>query len=73
MDGPATIGGAQADGSTGSTSRKLEETLDKVASHLDKLAQPKKPTLGERLGEANRHLHQEQAETRIAMSAHAHD
>nr|WP_311528559.1 hypothetical protein [uncultured Ralstonia sp.] len=73
MEAAATIGGAQGAGNAGSTSKKLEETLDKMASHLDKLATPKKPTLGERLGEANRHLHQEQAETRIAMSAHAHD
>lgn len=37
------------------------------------MTQPKKPTLGERLGEANRHLSQEQATTHVSISGHHHD
>jgi len=65
-----TASGAAIGGPPGSGSSKLEETLERLTNHL---TQPKKPTLGERLGEANRHLSQEQAETRISMSPHHHD
>jgi len=51
-------------------SSKMEDVLEKLTNHL---TQPKKPTLGERLGEANRHLAQERAETRVSISGHAHD
>lgn len=72
-EGAATIGGAQAAGSTG-TGQRLEEILDKLASNIGQPPQPpRKPTLGERLGEANRHLSQEQATTHVSVSGHQHD
>jgi len=67
---PGSADGAAIGGPPRSGSPKLEETLEKLTKHL---TQPKKPTLGERLGEANRHLSQEQAETRISMSPHHYD
>lgn len=71
MEGPATIGGAQAAGGTGSGSQRLEEVLDKLASHIGQPPQPpRKPTLGERLGDANKHVSQEGAETRVSISGH---
>lgn len=72
-EGAATIGGAQAAGSTG-TGQRLEEILDKLASNIGQPPQPpRKPTLGERLGEANRHLSQERATTHVSVSGHHHD
>ncbi|MDB0572413.1 hypothetical protein LBW59_16755 [Ralstonia solanacearum] len=67
---PGKASNAAISGPPASESSRLEEKLEKLVDHM---TQPKKPTLGERLGEANRHLQQEQAETRIAMSAHAND
>ncbi|CAG9170404.1 hypothetical protein [Cupriavidus pinatubonensis] len=67
---PGNASGVAIGGPPGSGASKMEETLEKLTNHL---TQPKKPTLGERLGEANRHLSQEQAETRISMSGHGHD
>jgi type IV secretion system protein TrbL len=67
---PGTASDAAIGGPPGSGSSKLEEKLDKL---VDTMTQPKKPTLSDRLGEANRHLSQEQAETRISMSPHHHD
>lgn len=61
----ATIGGP-----LGSGSSKLEDKLDRLVGQM---THPKRPTLGERLGEANRHLSQEQSETRISMNPHPHD
>lgn len=60
----AAIGGPPESGSS-----KLEEKLEKLVDHM---TQPRKPTLGERLGEANRHLSQEQATTHVSISGH-HD
>lgn len=67
---PGTATDAAIGGPPGPGSSKLEEKLEELVGHM---TQPKKPTLGERLGEANRHLSQEQAETRISMSPHHHD
>lgn len=61
----AAIGGPPESGSS-----RLEEKLEKLVDHM---TQPKKPTLGERLGEANRHLSQEQATTHVSISGHHHD
>lgn len=61
----AAIGGSPESGSS-----RLEEKLEKLVDHMTK---PKKPTLGERLGEANRHLSQEQATTHVSISGHHHD
>lgn len=67
---PGTATDAAIGGPPGPGASKLEEKLEEIVGHL---TQPKKPTLGERVGEANRHLSQEQAETRISMSPHHHD
>ncbi|WP_316659749.1 hypothetical protein [Ralstonia condita] len=60
--------GAGIGGQTSQTS--LEKDLTRLVDHL---TTPKKPTLGERLGEANRHLAQEQATTHVSVSGHHHD
>lgn len=64
-----TASNAAIGGPPGSGSSRLEEKLEKLVDHM---TQPKKPTLGERLGEANRHLSQEQATTHVSISGH-HD
>ncbi|WP_454734309.1 hypothetical protein [Cupriavidus pauculus] len=67
---PGTATDAAIGGPPGSGSSKLEEKLEQLVDHMTK---PKTPTLGERLGEANRHLSQERAETRVSISPHGHD
>jgi type IV secretion system protein TrbL len=65
---PPTIGGAQG---VGTGSKRLEEAIDNLAKHLGQ--PPRKPTLGERLGDANRHLSQEQAAVHVSINPHHHD
>lgn len=52
----------------------LEDSLNKLVDHLSSQQQgPRKPTLGERLGEANRHMSQESAATHVSINAHHSD
>lgn len=52
----------------------LEKDLSKLVDHLTSQQQgPRKPTLGERLGEANRHVSQEQAATHVSINTHHAD
>lgn len=50
----------------------LEKDLSRLVDHLTQQG-PRKPTLGERLGEANKHLAQEQAATHVSINAHHTD
>ncbi|WP_394475151.1 hypothetical protein [Ralstonia mannitolilytica] len=50
----------------------LEQDLTRLVDHLTQQG-PRKPTLGERLGEANKHLAQEQAATHVSINAHHAD
>ncbi|CAN7779678.1 type IV secretion system protein [Cupriavidus necator] len=52
----------------------LEKDLSRLVDHLASQQQgPRKPTLGERLGEANRHVSQEQAATHVSINTHHAD
>lgn len=52
----------------------LEKDLSKLVDHLASSQQgPRKPTLGERLSEANRHVSQEQASTHVSINTHHAD
>lgn len=50
----------------------LEKDLSRLVDHLTQQG-PRKATLGERLGEANKHLAQEQAATHVSINAHHTD
>jgi|GEM_PF-1517226 type IV secretion system protein TrbL len=50
----------------------LEKDLSRLVDHLTQQG-PRKPTLGERLGDANKHLAQEQAATHVSINAHHTD
>lgn len=70
--GPQTAdpGSASSAGISGKPS--LEQDLTRLVDHLTQQG-PRKPTLGERLGEANKHLAQEQATTHVSINAHHTD
>ncbi|WP_082818902.1 hypothetical protein [Cupriavidus nantongensis] len=52
----------------------LEKDLSRLVDHLVSQQQgPRKPTLGERLGEANKHVSQEQAATHVSINSHHAD
>lgn len=65
-----SIGGARRAGRAEAGSQRLEETLDTLAKHFGQ--PPRKPTLGERLGDANRQLAQEQTAVHVSINPH-HD
>lgn len=66
----ADPGSAQSAGIGGKPS--LEKDLTRLVDHLTQQG-PRKATLGERLGEANKHLAQEQAATHVSINAHHTD
>lgn len=52
----------------------LEDNLHKLVEHLASQQQgPRKPTLGERLGDANKHISQEQTATHVSINTHHTD
>ncbi len=70
--GQADPGSARTAGIGGKSN--LESDLSKLVEHLSSQQQgPRKPTLGERLGEANRHVSQEQAATHVSINSHHAD
>lgn len=71
-DPSQALGSGQSAGIGGSKSA-LESDLSKLVDHLTSQQGPRKPTLGERLGDANRHLAQEQATVHVSISPHHHD
>lgn len=66
----ADPGSARSAGIGGKPS--LEQDLTRLVDHLTQQG-PRKPTMGERLGEANKHLAQEQAATHVSINAHHTD
>lgn len=50
----------------------LETDLSKLVEHLSSQG-PRRPSLGERLGDANRHVSQEQAGTHVSVNTHHTD
>lgn len=56
----------------GSNDNKMQETLDKISEALDKQG-PKTPTLGDRLGEANRQVERERDTTHVSINTHNTD
>lgn len=71
-DSSPSAGSGQSAGIGGNKSA-LESDLTKLVDHLTSQQGPRKPTLGERLGDANRHLAQEQAAVHVSISPHHHD
>jgi len=70
--GQTDPGSARTAGISGKSN--LESDLSKLVEHLTSQQQgPRKPTLGERLGEANRHVSQEQAATHVSINSHHAD
>lgn len=67
---PAPGSGLSAE--VGGKKSALESDLSKLVGHLSSQG-PRKPSLGERLGEANRNVSQEQAATHISINAHQSD
>ncbi|KWW32372.1 MULTISPECIES: hypothetical protein [Cupriavidus] len=51
----------------------LEKDLSRLVDHLVSQQGPRKPTLGEKLSEANRHVSQEQAATHVSINTHHAD
>ncbi len=51
----------------------LEKDLSRLVDHLVSQQGPRKPTLGEKLGEANRHVSQESAATHVSINTHHAD
>lgn len=62
----ASIGGAAP------ISPSLEQSMSQIAQHLGSQG-PRKPTLTERMGEANRQIAIERAETRVSINSHQGD
>lgn len=67
---PAPGSGLSAE--VGGKKSALESDLSKLVEHLSSQG-PRKPSLGERLGEANRNVSQEQAATHISINTHHTD
>lgn len=67
---PAPGSGLSAE--VGGQKSALESDLSKLVGHLSSQG-PRKPSLGERLGEANRNVSQEQAATHISINTHQSD
>lgn len=51
----------------------LEDKLDKLVDTLQNSQQPQKPTVGQRLGDTNRHISQESATTHVSINTNHHD
>lgn len=70
---PAAASGSGLSAGIGGKS-SLEKDLSTLVDHLTSQQQgPRKPTLGDRLGEANRHVSQEQAATHVSINTHHAD
>ena len=73
-EAPTDAGQPAGSGQTASIARDpVADTLSEIRDHLVNQQAPRKPTLGERLGDANRHLSQEQAAVHVSISPHHHD
>lgn len=59
-------------GGTAPISATLEQSMSQIAQHLGSQG-PRKPTLTERMGEANRQIAIERSETRVSMNSHQGD
>lgn len=70
---PSQAPGSGQSAGIGGSKSALESDLSKLVDHLTSQQGPRKPTLGERLGDANRHLAQEQATVHVSISPHHHD
>ncbi|MES2879217.1 MAG: hypothetical protein V4713_12405 [Pseudomonadota bacterium] len=69
----AAGGGSGQNAGIGGSTSNLEENLGKLVDHLSSQSQGRKPTFGEHLGEANRHVSQEGAATQVSINSHNHE